>query len=240
MDTALELPYAFENRIFSKFYKSAMPIYEFSSDVEGAHMLNFSFFDSYALLGNHAKIENIYLALEALRIRLFALGKRLFNEVNNHFNSKHRAIVSSVVTPTEFKDTNIGEFSHDFSSYQPVNKNIDEIKFTPAQAEVMKILCTAFYEKPGGRITKSQLIKELYSSKKASGILDRISKAKKNKPKVRNEYRYDWRLEKSIFKKANHPIWKLGFIKTGIGAGDEKTFFLDFSFETNAAKRKKS
>lgn len=232
LDTALELPFAIENKIFSKFYKSAMPIYEFSGDVQGPHLLNFSFFDSYSLLNSHSKIENLYVALEALKVRRFALGKRLYNEVNNYFHSKNRSIASGAASSIGFKETVIGKFSSDFSSYSPVNKNLDEIQFTPTQADAMRALYAAFLDKPDGKIAKSQLIKAIYPTKKANEILDRILKAQETKPKVRNEYRYDWRLEKSVFKQANHPVWELDFIKISTKQGAEKSFYLDFGFET--------
>lgn len=232
LDTALELPFAIENRIFSKFYKSAMPIYEFSGDVEGPHLLNFSFFDSYSLLNSHSKIENLYVALEALKVRRFALGKRLYNEINNYFHSRNRSAAPAVAMSAGLKETVIGKFSSDFSSYSPVNKSLDEIQFTPTQADTMRALYTAFLDKPDGKITKSQLIKAIYPTEKANEILDRVSKARETKPKARNEYRYDWRLEKSVFKQINHPVWELDFIKISTKPGAEKSFYLDFSFET--------
>ncbi len=96
----------------------------------------------------------------------------------------------------------------------------------------MKALYKAFLDQPDGKITKSQMIKALYPSKKANEILDRVSKSQKTRPKVRNEYRYDWRLEKTIFKKAAHPVWQLGFIKISTKLGAEKSYYLDFGFET--------
>ncbi len=224
--TALELPLAFENNIFTKFYKAAKPIYEFSTDIDGPHRLNFNFFDSYSLIDSHTKIEYIYTALEPMKARRFAIIERISKDLERHFGFRRGSTAGAETTFLGENDIELGKFSIDFSSYTPANKKIKQLSFNPRQAEVIKVLM----DRQDRKATVSQLVKKLYSPAEAKEILNKMAKAKSIKPKVRNKYRYEWRLEKGILK-SRHPAWKIGLIKIGKKKGFEKWYYLDFSFE---------
>ncbi len=224
LHTSLIIPFAFENKIASQFYKAALPIYEFSQEVEGAHLLSFKYFEAYSLISSHIKFQIICNSLEGFRKRHSAAAKRALVDLDSFFSLKRS--LKTKASPEMPVDSFAGEFSDDYSSYKPANKKIKPLTFTPMQAEVFKILM----DRQDRKASVSQLIKELYSPSEAKEKLDKMAKAKGMKTKKRNEYKYEWRLEKGILK-SKHPAWKIGMIKIGKKKGSEKWYYLDFSFE---------
>ncbi len=222
--TSLTVPFAFENKVAFQFYKAALPIYEFSLDVEGAHLLSFGYFETYSLISSHTKFHGLCDAIKNVKNRRSAIAKRGMVNLDNFFSlGTSRKTTARPEMPVDFF---AGEFSDDYSSYKPANKKIKPLTFTPMQAEVFKILM----DRQDRKASVSQLIKELYSPSEAKEKLDKMAKAKGTKTKKRNEYKYEWRLEKGILK-SNHPAWKIGMIKIGTKKGSEKWYYLDFSFE---------
>lgn len=224
-NVAFLIPFVFENRKVFKYHKALMPLYEFSSDVSGPHLLNFTYFDCVSLLEKKSKIDDIFENLDGVRLREFSLGNRCRQEFLNFFESEVPKIVENISAEVSTK-ISAGTFNADYSYYTPKNKKNKKLYFTPKQAEVIKILM----DRQDRKATVSQLVKELYSSSEAKEILNKMAKAKSAKPKKRNEYKYEWRLEKGILK-SNHPVWKIGMIKIGTKKGSEKWYYLDFSFE---------
>lgn len=140
-----------------------------------------------------------------------------------------------------------GVFLNNFRDYKPRNKKISPIRFTKKQAKAIEVLYKAFQRDGYGLVRRSVLIEQIYGEKKAKEIAEkspanlerispRLAKGKKKKG-VRNKiiykHRYEWRLEKILFK-AKHPAWMCGMVQSGAPIGGEKTYRICFDFDRTA------
>ncbi len=137
-----------------------------------------------------------------------------------------------------------GVFLNNFRDYRPRNKKIPMIHFSKKQAKAIEVLFKAFQKDGYGLVSRSTLINHIYDEKKAKEIaekssanLERLSprpekgnKKKGFRNKIVYKHRYEWRLEKILFK-ATHPAWKYRMIQHGIKMGGEKTYRISFDFD---------
>lgn len=195
--TCFQVPSIVENRVFKKYYKNTRPIYDYSSDVDGPHLLDFSYYDALDLI-NEDQLEGIVESADQVSNRLFSQQIYIIELLNKYFRLKSVALSQSyqekvdeavekslgqtdVVIPYVHEILNAGKktkpktgiFTEDYKEYRPLNNNLPIFHFTDKQAAVIKILHEAFYNWIDYRVKRSVLIEKLYGKEKAKEIAQR-------------------------------------------------------------------
>jgi hypothetical protein len=255
---AIILPKINDSRAFHKLYQDMSDIFDYSKDVEGSHLLNFTYCDMLDQF-SPSKVEQICGRIEDIFEQLSAVEKRQSEIFSRAFmlrtasstglleKSKLDTISTQladridVVIPylkeilqpdiKEKPKNRVGIFTEGFREYHPRDKSLGIIRFTDLQAKVIQALYEAHESAINGELKRLTLVERIYPAREAAEIRAKHGQKVIKKDGSESSYKYEWRLEKTIIKE-NHPAWRLGLVRLGRKIGSDKSYRLDLEFES--------
>lgn len=260
------LPMINDSRQISQFYKEIGPLFAYSDDVKGPHILNFSYYEAIDLVKKTradsiaTAFQSVMTVFHSMEIRASQLLRKSFrvdevspidpqtqksiNSIAEKIGDRTDIIIpylKEILTPRidSSLPKKYGIFTENYREFHPANRSIEIIKFTKKQAKVIEVLSRALEETPDGLVRRLSLVDKIYEDKEAKLIRSKDGKRVKKVDGTESSYPYEWRLEKTVLKES-HPAWKLGLVGMGDKIGNDKTYRLNLAFDSDVSIKKEA